>query len=143
MKKQRVRPGHILEIPLPNGLFAYGKVHREDSIGVYDLVTSTRPQLPILVPFRFHVFTHIALLNSGKWPRIGREGFSTPEDEWPPPASVYDLISGGWSVYHHGEMRPSTREEAGSLETAQVWYEDHIIGRILEEMPGQAVVPNA
>lgn len=134
MKKQRVRPGHILEIPLPNGLCAYGKVYRDDSIGVYDLVTSTRPQLPISVPFRFHVFTYIRLLNSGKWPRIGREGFSTPEDGWPPPASVYDLISGGWSIYHLGEIRPSTEEEAGSLEPTQVWDEDHIIERILKEM---------
>lgn len=133
MKKQRVRPGDILEIPLPNGLFAYGKVHRDDSIGVYDLVALTRPQLPISVPFRFHVFIYFYVLTSGKWPRIGREGFLTSEDEWPPPTSVYDLISGGWSIYHCGEMRASTEGEASSLEPTQIWDEHEVIERILKE----------
>jgi hypothetical protein len=49
--------------------------------------------------------------------------------------SIQDPIAPDrWSIYHHGEIRPSTAEEASVLEAAAVWDEVHLLPRLAKEL---------
>jgi hypothetical protein len=132
-KRKRIRPkaGDIFQIPLPDGRFAYGKVFRDASVGVYQKIFDSPTEPPIEAPFAFIVGLYDDILKSGMWPIVGHEPLESEEDEWPPPNFVQDEISGAYSIYHKGEMRPSSEEECRRLERAAVWYAHHVIDRIM------------
>ena len=126
----RPKVGDIFQIPLPNDRFAYGKVFRDASVGIYDQVFSSAQQLPIESSFAFIIGLYDNILKSGTWPIIGHEPFESQEAEWPPPSCVKDVISGDYSIYHKGQMRPSTEAECQGLEAAAVWDSNHVVDRI-------------
>ena len=128
------RVGDIFQIVLPNGKFAYGKVFRDASVGIYQRIFDSSKHPPIDSPFAFIVGLYDDILTSGKWPIVGYEPFSSSESEWPPPMRIKDPISGEYSLYHKGLIRPSTKSECESLETAAVWDADDVIDRIMSTM---------
>ena len=132
-KGKRIRPkvGDIFQIPLPDGRFAYGKVFRDASVGVYRKTFTSPTKLPIKSPFAFIVGLYDDILKSGMWPIVGHEPFESEEDEWPPPSCIKDIISGAYSLYYKGEIRPSTEKECRGLEEAAVWDAPHVIDRIM------------
>jgi hypothetical protein len=132
-KAKRIKPqvGDIFEIRLPDDRFAYGKVFRDASIGVYEKIFSSPAEPPINSSFAFIVGLYDDILKSGMWPIVSHEPFGSVEAEWPPPACIKDVISGGYSIYHKGEIRASTAEECVGLEKAAVWDADHVIDRIM------------
>jgi immunity protein 26 of polymorphic toxin system len=132
-KRKRIRPnvGDIFQIPLLDGRFAYGKVFRDASVGIYQKIFDSPTLPPIRAPFAFIVGLYDDILKSGKWHIIGHEPFESEEDEWPPPNFVLDEISGEYSIYHKGEMRPSSEDECHGLERAAVWDAHHVIDRIM------------
>lgn len=132
-KAKRIKPqvGDIFEIRLPDNRFAYGKVFRDASIGVYEKIFSSPAEPPINSSFAFIVGLYSDILKSGMWPIVSHEPFDSVEAEWPPPACIKDVISGGYSIYHKGEIRASTAEECVGLEKAAVWDADHVIDRIM------------
>ena len=125
------RVGDIFQIPLPDGRYAYGKIFRDASIGIYETIFDSPAELPIDSPFAFIVGLYDDVLKSATWPIIGHEPFNSTEDEWPPPHFIKDVISDDYSVYHKGVIRPSTETECGGLEQAAVWDVEHIIERIM------------
>jgi len=125
------RVGDIFQIPLPNGCFAYGKVFRDASVGIYEAIFDAPTQLPIKSSFAFIVGLYDDILKSGAWPVVGHEPFTSTEEEWPPPHFIKDVISGDYSLYHKGVIRPSSETECRGLEQAAVWDVDHIIDRIM------------
>lgn len=74
-----------------------------------------------------------ALLNedSRRIPVVGRDPFSDEESSWPPPQYVKDAISGAYSLYHKGAMRPSTAAECAHLEPVAAWRLTQIVSRIV------------
>jgi Immunity protein 26 len=77
-KRRRVqrRVGDIFQIDLPDGRFAYGKVFRDASIGIYQRVFDSPVFPPIDSPFVFVVGLYDDILKSGMWPIVGSEPFS-------------------------------------------------------------------
>lgn len=132
-KRKRIRPkvGDIFQIPLPDGRFAYGKVFWDASVGIYRKVFDEPTEPPIRSRFAFIVGLYDDILKSGVWPIVGHEPFASEEDTWPPPNYIKDIISGEYSIYHKGEIRPSTKEECRGLEEAAVWDAHHVIDRIV------------
>ena len=94
---------------------------RDTSIGVYEKIFSSPAEPPINSSFAFIVGLYADILKSGMWPIVSHEPFDSEEAEWPPPACIKDVISGGYSIYHKGEIRASTAEECVGLEKAAVW----------------------
>jgi hypothetical protein len=41
MKKKRIKIGSVYEIPLPNGLNAYGRLFKEYTLGIYEYFYKT------------------------------------------------------------------------------------------------------
>lgn len=125
------RIGDIFQVPLPDGRFAYGKVFRDASVGIYETIFNTPANLPIQSSFAFIVGLYDDILKSGTWPIIGHEPFGSTDEEWPPPHFIKDVISGEYSLYHKGVICPSSEAECCGLEQAAVWDADDVIARIL------------
>ena len=130
--KMRPKPGAVVEIKLPNGKYAYGRVYADAGIGIY-LNLSIRPGEPPIGSrdFLFNVGVYEDVLTSGKCPVVGQDPFHNGEDEWPSPHCIIDPISGECSIYHRGKITPALPEECEGLEIAAVWDLDHIIDRTL------------
>jgi hypothetical protein len=122
----------VVQIELPNGRYAYGRVYDEAGLGIYSQMTDEPHKPPIgSRDFQFIVGVYNKVLTSGKWPTVGEDPFGEKEDPWPPPRCIIDSISGEYSIYHHGKTRPASADECQHLEVTAVWDGDHIIDRIL------------
>jgi hypothetical protein len=131
-KKKRPKVGSVVEIPLPTGKYAYGRLYEDAGIGIYRKI-SVRPGNPPVGSrdFLFVVGVYEDVLTSGKWPVVGEDSFPSGEDTWPPPSCIIDPISGEYSIYRHGKITPALPEECQGLEIAAVWGANHIVDRIL------------
>jgi hypothetical protein len=131
--KEIVKPkvGDIFQIALPDGRFAYGKVFRDASVGIYQKTFDSPVTTPIESGFAFTVGHYDDILKSGVWPIIGHEPFASAEEEWPPPHFIKDIITGDYSIYNKGVIRSSTEDECRGLEPAAVWDSDHVINRLM------------
>jgi hypothetical protein len=132
-KRRRIRPkvGDIFQISLPDGRFAYGRVFRDASVGIYQKISDSHAGPPFESAFAFVVGLYDDVLKSGLWPIVGHESFESEEDEWPKPAFIEDVISGAYSIYHKGEIHPSSKTECQGLERVAVWEARHVIERIM------------
>jgi len=131
--KRQPSPGSVIQVPLPDGRFAYGRVYRDATVCFYRYVTRLPGEPPIgLRDFAFCVGVYDDVAAS--WEVVGVDGFSPDEDNgWPPASGVKDPISGSWQVYHRGVMRAATEDEARDLEPAAVWDRHHILPRLAAE----------
>lgn len=129
--KVKFSPGDVFQISLPNGQFAYGRVYRDASVGIYRKITDKMNQPPIgSRDFMFFVGMYEDVLSKGKVPIVGKDPFDNEEASWPPPYSIKDKITGAYRLYHKGKMRPSSKSEAAGLEPAAAWDLHHIVDRI-------------
>jgi hypothetical protein len=132
MRKARPRPGAVVQIALPNGKYAYGRIYEDAGIGIYRQLSDVPKKPPLgSHDFQFIVGVYNDVLTSGKCLIIGEDPFIKGEDPWPPPRSIIDPISGACSIYHHGKIRSALPEECDGLEIAAVWHLDHIVDRII------------
>ncbi|MGO4533095.1 Imm26 family immunity protein [Paenibacillus sp. 2TAF8] len=130
-KINRIKLGDIYAIPLPNGKFSFGRRLKDASIAIYDHISDSIDELPKDEKYQFIVGVYDHVLKSGNWPVVGNRAFLDENEAWPPPACIMDRISGEYSIYHLGEIRPSDRKECEGLEMAAVWDAHHIIDRIM------------
>jgi len=133
-KSQRPKPGDVIQIPLPNGRFAYGRLYKDASIAIYGEM-SDRPLSPPIGSrqYAFVVGIYREVLTSGDWPRIGHDPFQGTEDMYPPPMSIKDPITGAYSIYHKGHVIPASDTECIHLEPAAAWNAHHVIERIMKQ----------
>ena len=123
--------GDVIQLKLPSGRYAYGRVYRDASVAFYRLQTDEPAEPPVgSRDFAFVVGVHDSVMS--RVVVVAVDPFLPGEDEWPPPFSIRDPISGGWSLYHHGEIRRSTPEVAQHMEPAAVWEIDDLIERLTE-----------
>ena len=135
MKKIRPKIGDVFQITLPNSKYAYGRVYKDASIGIYKYLSDEPNSPPIgSRDFLFIVGMYNDLLKTGELPIIGQDKFTSEESAWPPPTFIKDPISGAYSIYYQGLIRDAKVGEWIALECAAVWDLNHIIERILHEM---------
>jgi hypothetical protein len=133
-KVKKPKLGDVVEIPLPNGKYAYGRVYKDASIAIYKKLSEEPHQPPIgSRDFLFHVGLYDDILTSGDWAVVGHDKFNSTESSWPPPYFIKDIISGGYEIYHKGDIRKASKDECKNLEEAAVWDKQHIIERIIRE----------
>jgi hypothetical protein len=132
-RKRRVKLGDIYAIPLPNGMYAFGRVMRDAGIAIYKYIGSSVEDIPKTEEYQFIVGVYKDVLQGGAWTVVGNRPFNNEEESWPPKEYILDQINGSYRIYHKGEMIPSTQEECEGLEEATVWDAHHIIDRIMGE----------
>lgn len=134
-KKIRFKVGDVFQISLPDGKYAYGRIYRDASVGVYEQVSDLPGEPPIgSRAFMFIVGMYEDVLTSGKCPIVGFDGFEDEQSQWPPPNFIKDKISGKYSIYYKGEIRRASEEECKGLEEAAVWDLHHIVDRIMKRI---------
>jgi hypothetical protein len=136
MRSRPPQPGDVVEIMLPTERYAYGRVLRDASVAFYRETTDEPGQPPIgSRDFQFVVGVYDDVLKSSSV--VGHDPSRDPEEDWPPPYCVRDVISGETKLYHKGVMRPARTEECEGLEPAAVWDLHHIIDRLMGMRDGQ------
>src|SRR5438046_3379175 len=101
MTKRRL--GDVIEIPLPRGRFAYGRIYRDAAVGFYRART-TEPDKPPIGSRDFTFFVGVDDEAIRKLRVVGSDPFGPTEDDWPPPAGIQDPITGRFSIYHRGTI---------------------------------------
>jgi hypothetical protein len=118
--------GDIVAIPLPNGQFAHGRIHR-NAIGIYeglsDELGSVEDFLEIK-PKRF--FYYMSMPGSGRyqknWRFIGHVPFAPDADTEAPPMHARDDFGlSGTRIYHKGSFRRATEDEVRGLQIYKIY----------------------
>jgi hypothetical protein len=134
------RVGDVVQIELAGGRFAYARVLRDASIGVYrELSTESRLPPRGRCDYWFAVGIYDDAL--AELEVVDHRPSAGPGDDWPPPFRIDDPVTGRTSIYHRGEKRTATIEEVEGLETAAVWELAHIVRRIETELAEGAQAP--
>ncbi len=132
-KKRRIKLGDIFCIPLPNGKFAFARLFKESTIGVYKNIYTNFKELPLTEEYEFFVGVYKDVLQDGIWEIVENRPFKFDDDAWPPRRCIKDVISGEYSLYYRGEIKPSTEKDCKELEPVAVWDRHHIVDRIMGE----------
>jgi hypothetical protein len=131
VRRRRPKLGDVVQVALPSGRFAYGRVLQDASVAFYDETTTEPCQPPIgSRSYQFVVGVYEDVLRSDRCPIVGRDPSANPEEDWPPPYKITDPISGSVKIYHKGTIRPMTEYEHRSLEPAAVWDYTQIVERL-------------
>lgn len=132
MGRRRVQVGDVVQISLPTGRFAYGRILRDAGLAVYRETTDEAGAPPTgSRDFQFVVGVYSDVPGSKACPVVDHDSVSAFDDDWPPPGCVEDVITGAMQIYYKGAMRPSTPEKCAGLERAAVWELHHIVDRIM------------
>ena len=121
----------MYEIPLPNGLNAYGRLYKECTLGIYRNFYTTVDELPEDEDYAFFVTVYKDLLQDGEWKVVSERKFKNDDDAWAPKRCTIDALSRVGSIYYKGEIIPCTYEECKDLEVAAVWDRNHVIDRLM------------
>lgn len=128
MSRGKPKVGDVVEILLPSGGVAFGRVLRDASVAVYRGGSDQASPPFGSRDYQFVVGIYDEALKG--LPVVGHDPSVSVEDDWPPPFCVTDKITGRKSIYHHGEMTPADPEACEGLEPAAVWDLHHIVERI-------------
>jgi len=133
MPKKKIKPkvGDVVQIPLPDGTYAYGRIFKETALAVYKQRSKKPNTPPASEDYQFVVGFNGGAVENGDWPVVEHRPFPDEESSWQPPKYIKDRISGKYEIYHKGQIRPATEEQCKGLESASVWNANHIIDRIM------------
>lgn len=130
-RRRRLKLGDIYEIPLPNGLTAYGRLYKEYTLAIYEKICHNVSELPSENKYKFFVGVYKDLLQDGVWSVVANRPFDSDDDAWSPPQCVVDAITNIGSLYYKGEITPCSYEECKDLEVVAAWDRHHVIDRIM------------
>jgi hypothetical protein len=122
--------GDIYSLELPDGQHICGRILNDAGIAIYKDFRKKKDYIS-KEDYLFTVSIFDDDLKNDGWNYVTNIPFSSEEDSWPPKRKVYDVISGGYSIYYKGEIYPSSEGECRGLETASVWHTNHIVDRVL------------
>jgi len=127
-------PGQVVEVSLPDGRYAYGRVLKDAGIAFYESISATRGSPPLGErSVRFTVSIDLDSLSS--LPVVGEDPFEDEDDGWPPPMKSKDVLTNRWRIYHKGEFRSATEVECRDLETVGLWRLSRIVERLISGGP--------
>ena len=138
--KKKYAIGSVIAIPLPDGKFAFAKMHRGGDFGIYDVLSNKILDIKDIICNSILFFksaTDVAIKN-GEWPVIGVDPFLTPESEWAPPqATCYIRETNEWTmgniprIEYKGEMRIATLDEVRGLDILSVSHRPELLVKVI------------
>ena len=141
MAKRRPNVGDVVQIDLPNGTYAYGRVLRERRWRSTVSGRLSRKTLRLEAAIdEFTVGVYDDDLRSDHMPVVGYDPSIDLDDEWPPPFRCRDPVTGRVRLYARGQMRSATEEECQGLERAAGWAHHHLVDRL---MGGTRFIPGS
>ena len=111
------RPGDIVAVPLPNGLYGFVRVYEEGAVGVFCHTAKVVERMEDIISHEiaFYSGCYFPEEEGQDWIRMGRLTDPCEVAEWPPPVIIRDAIGSGVSIYYRGQMLPATEEEVSEL----------------------------
>jgi hypothetical protein len=135
--RQRRVIGAVLRVPLGKRYHAYAWTLVEADFAFFDLRAESVVPVEEVVrhPIAFRVAVHKSAWVTGRWQRVGK--VEPPADVLAPvPTFIQDPLSGRFSIYVLGDIRPATREECLGLERCAVWEAEHVEDRLRDHFAG-------
>jgi hypothetical protein len=133
MKRQRIKPGDILQVSIDRVSHTYARILNDASVAFYDCKTSEEfrsIEKIISAPVLFIITVDRGALISGEWPKVG----SMPlEDRLKinPPKYIKTIgYKDRFEIYDNGKIRSATKEECVGLELMASWGREHIEERL-------------
>ena len=130
-KRRRIKLGDIFEIPLPDGTNAYGRLHKDTTLAIYNIRCKDVSELPEEENYESYIGVYKDLLQDGEWPVVANRSFALEEEAWPPPMVVVDAITQRGSLYYKGIIFPCSYEECKDLEVVAAWDRHHVVDRLM------------
>jgi hypothetical protein len=129
--RQRRTIGAVLRVPLDERSHAYAWALPEADFAFFDLRAESAVPIEEVVRslIAFRVAVHKSAWSTGRWKRVGNVE-PPPEILAPVPTFIQDPISGRFSIYVLGDIRPATREQCLGLERCAVWEPEHVEDRL-------------
>ena len=132
---RRIKVGDIYTFQLPNGTYAFIRVHRDGAIAVYQKRGDSSEDLPMQEDYEFFVCVYRHVYRN--WQFVENRPFVNEDDSWAPPFCWVDQITCEGTLYYRGEQKSCTYEECKDLEILAVWDENHLIDRIMGDSKWQ------
>jgi hypothetical protein len=136
-RRQRRVIGAVLKVPLSGRWHAYAWTLPEVDFALFDLRTDDDVSADEVVtyPIAFRVGVNGSANLDGRWLRVGK--VAPPAAILAPvPKFIQDSISGAFSIYLAGDIRPATRSECLALERCAVWAPEHVEDRLRDHFAG-------
>ena len=136
--RQRRIVGAVLKVPLGDGWHAYAWTLPEINFALFDLRADADVPLTKVVthPIAFRVGVNGSAYLGGRWLRVGKVT-PPPAVLAPVPTFIQDPITGAFSIYLAGDIRPATRAECVGLERCAVWAPEHVEERLRDHFTGR------
>lgn len=134
-RQRKTRLGDIIAIPLGDGHYGYGRVYRDASIGIFDMVSQEIKTLDDVMAHSIVFWNGFfeTEVRNGNWLIIGCVVFRDNEDPWAPPQYIEDVLSPGkYQIYHRGKLRSATKAEVNGLEPQAIVGPQILVQRIRE-----------
>lgn len=133
-KKQRIKEGDVLAIPLPNGKYAFGREFKH-GLGIYDYIAADTENLPNgCNRFLFLVGVYRDVLASGIWPKVGVDLNIKNNSPVNLHGFIVDALNGQLELYDYetGETKSSNKQACFGLERVSAWDSENVINRIMD-----------
>lgn len=130
MRRKSPSLGDVIQLSLPDGRYAYGRVLNDGFVAFYAGTSDTPATPPIgSRDYQFVVGVYADVLRRDDVPVVGTD-LGIEGDQWPPEFKIVDILSGEHQIYSRGAIRNSTKAEAEDLEPVAAWGLDHILNRL-------------
>lgn len=135
--KKKLKVGAIFQIDLPDGKYAYCRLYKDATIGVYRQVTSDPNSPPVgSRDFLFQVGIKESVLSLGQFPLVGLDEFAKGESSWPEPTFMQDPITKKYSIYYRGKIKKASKPECEGMEKTVIWDRELIVKKIMALVQG-------
>lgn len=129
MSRRRPKLGDVVQVELPDGTFAYGRVLEDAGVAFYK-ARSTEPGMPPIGRRDYDFVAAVADHVVRGWPVVGHDPSQNPADDWPPPSYIDDG-RGRFRIYHKGVLRAASAEEVRGLDPQAIYDIRHVIDRLV------------
>ena len=100
MSKIKPQVGDVVEIPLSSGGVAYGRVLKDAGIAIYKETAKSKPPIGSR-DYQFVVGVYNDELK--KLSIVDHDPSNSPNEDWPPPRYITDVINGSKRIYYQGK----------------------------------------
>ncbi len=137
---RRRKVGDLYAIPLPNGIYAFGRLKEEGDVSFYKHRGLDINDLPSDDEYEFTVTVFKDCFK--EWLFIENRPFATPTEAAASKKKRKDIFTGEYSIYEHGIFTSATEDECSGLEVCAVWANIHLIKRLMYDDTWKQWFPN-
>ena len=131
--KKRYKLGDIVAIPISKEKYAFGKIYKDASIGIYSLISDSEQPVSEITKHSIILYSGVfdTAISNGSWRILGNEPFAHESDSWPPAQYIDDIINPNkYKIYYKGEVNAATKAEIKGLEKQAMRKPEQLVTEI-------------